>query len=86
MTVTEFPSVLIHLKVIVPIRGSVTFPTGDIVAVFQKHGCPKDLAHRVTADVLAFQSRRTRIMPSVDIEALKSDLAPLGLTVEKLEG
>lgn len=83
MTVTEFPSVLIHLKVIVPVRSLI--PTERILTVFQKHGCPKDLAYRVTGELLAFLSRRTRIQPSVDIEALRADLAPLGITVEKLE-
>lgn len=80
MTGSDTPSVLIH------IYGRTTVGVEALAAIFQMHGCPRDLSYRVAADVRTYESRRTRVLPHVDIAGLNRDLAQYGITVEKLEG
>lgn len=80
MSVSEFPSVLIALR-----GGHEWTSDNEVRKVLEKYGCPKDIAYRVVATLRAFNYKTTRVQPSVDIEALRADLAPLGIGVEKLE-
>jgi hypothetical protein len=53
-----------------------------VIDVFIKHGCPRDLAWRVAEELSEWGSRRTRLLPIVDLAALEADLGRCGITLE----
>jgi hypothetical protein len=80
LSVSDFPTTLIQL------RGKPRLGSEDpeVRAVLEKYGCPRDIAYRVVRTLEAFNAKQTRVMLNVDIDALRADLAPLEIGVEKL--